>query len=200
MPRLACTAALLQRAARLLASPALPAQLRDAAPRMRGFASQPDEVAASTVQSLKSLLRKLYLKVHPDLFADSPQEQATNQRSFVLLREYLSLLESDAEPQGRAQAFDFVFWLRRSPDDSPDADAAEAEPGAGLRRVAIKLPPPGRRQPGQDNNRCAAALRRTDVGLAFTPPRHVAAWLRPPRWHLVACSVRAAWRAPSAAA
>ena len=199
MPRLACTAALLQHAARKLASPAFPAELRGAAvPRLRGFATQPDEVAASTVQSLKSLLRKLYLKVHPDLFADSPQEQATNQRSCVLLREYLSLLESDAEPQGRAQAFDFVFWLRRSPGDGPDASAAE--PGAGLRRVAVKLPPPGRRQPGQDNNRYELRLAAPKCVLVLTPPCHDAAWRRPPRWHLVACSARAAWRAPSAAA
>jgi hypothetical protein len=83
--------------AQLFASPVLPAELRGAAAlRLRGLASQPDEVAASTVQSLKSLLRRLYLKVHPDLLADAPQEQATNQRSFVLLREYFSLLESDA--------------------------------------------------------------------------------------------------------
>ena len=175
MPRLARTAALAQRIAHLFASPALPAELRGvAALRLRGFASQPDEVAASTVQSLKSLLRKLYLKVHPDLFTDAPQEQATNQRSFVLLREYLSLLESDAEPQGRAQAFDFVFWLRRSPDDGPDTSAAEAEPGAGLRRVAIKLSPPGRRQPGQDSNRCAAVAvaRCSVVAHALTQPCH----------------------------
>ena len=159
--------------AQLFASPSVPAELRGAAAlRLRGFASQPAEVAASTVQSLKSLLRRLYLKVHPDLFADAPQEQATNQRSFVLLREYLSLLESDAEPQGRAQAFDFVFWLRRSPDDGPDASAAEVEPGAGLRRVAVKLPPPGRRQPGQDKNRCAAAPHRCVGALALTPPWH----------------------------
>ena len=118
--------------------------------RARCFASQPEAAAVP----LKSLLRQLYLKVHPDLFTDSPQEQATNQRSFVLLREYLSLLESSAEPQGRAQAFEFVFWLRRSPGDGPEA-AAEAEPGAGLRRVAVKLPPPGRRQPGQDQSSLA---------------------------------------------
>ena len=150
--RLARTAALVRRAAAALASPAPPAELRGAAAlRLRCFASQPVEAAASGVP-LKQLLRQLYLRVHPDLFTDAPQEQATNQRSFVLLREYLSLLESSAEPQGRAQAFDFVFFLRRAPGDAPDGEA-EAEPGGGLRRVAVKLPPPGRRQPGQDANR-----------------------------------------------
>ena len=153
MHRLARAAKLVHRAAASLASPPLPAALR-----LRRFASQPGEAATHAVP-LKQLLRQLYLRVHPDLFTDAPTEQATNQRSFVLLREYLSLLESGAEPQGRAQAFDFVFWLRRSPgDDATDGDApdgdADAQPGAGLRRVAVKLPPPGRRQPGQDANRC----------------------------------------------
>lgn len=128
-----------------------------AALRSRGFASQSGDASlAAPSQTLKQVLKQLYLRVHPDLFTDSPREQADNARSFVLLREYLELLESSAEPQGRAQVFDFVFWLRRSPGDAADAAAdatrEETDTGNGLRRVAVKLPPPGRRQPGQDRN------------------------------------------------
>ena len=87
--------------------------------------------------------------------APTRRAQATNQRSFILLQQYLEQAESGLEPYGRAQAFRFEFWLRNGAGDDADDTAAAAAPGGSLRRVELTLPPPGRRQPGQDAGRCA---------------------------------------------
>jgi len=95
------------------------------------------QLSAAAPSSLKDVLRKLYLRVHPDLFADAPAEQAVNSASFALLQRWLEAARATAEPSGRAQRFDFTFWLRGD---------------AGLHRVALSLPPPGRRAHGQDEH------------------------------------------------
>jgi hypothetical protein len=123
----------------------------------RWLASQAAPAPAPAVP-LKTLLRQLFLKVHPDLFTDAPQEQATNQKSFILLQEYLAQAESGTEPHGRAQKFDFVFFIREDTagDQGADSEDGAARPRGALRRVAVALPPPGRRQPGQDPGRCVS--------------------------------------------
>ncbi len=199
--------------ARLLAGVATPAGAADA---LRGRACEAASLersracrqrfssqaapAAAPPPPLKSLLRQLYLRVHPDLFTHSPAEQArpvspntscswfrvadacgeqaTNQRSFILLQEYLSQAESGAEAHGRAvsQAFAFEFFVRT--DDAGEGDDTVASVPAAparLRRVALTLPPPGRRQPGQDSGRraaaCRDALRLALRRAAHAPPR-----------------------------
>jgi hypothetical protein len=142
------------------------ASVVEAAPphRCRGFSSP--AAPAAPPPALKAVLRQLYLRVHPDLFTDAPAEQATNQRSFIMLQDYLAAAESGAELQGRAQAFNFEFFIRAE-EAAPDEEGAGGEPAAAapgrglLRRVALTLPPPGRRQPGQDAGRCAHARSHT---------------------------------------
>ena len=117
--------------------------------RCASHAAAPD--AAPAPPPLKAVLRQLYLKVHPDLFTDAPAEQATNQKSFILLQEYLALAESGAEPHGRSQAFAFEFYIRD--EAAPEGTGGDAGGGARgqLRRVALTLPPPGRRAGGHSS-------------------------------------------------
>jgi hypothetical protein len=143
--------------------PAQPLQRCRGCGRRRGFASS--ATPAAPPLPLKAVLRQLYLRVHPDLFTDAPAEQATNQRSFILLQDYLAATESGGEPTGRAQAFNFEFFIRESaPEEGGEGggELAAAPLGRGsLRRVSLTLPPPGRRQPGQDAGRRAHAHTHT---------------------------------------
>ena len=96
---------------------------------------------------LKSLLRRLYKLVHPDLFTDLPREQAVNQKSFALLQEWLTLASAASEPGGRSRAFHFEFYIRPVDDNADgavDEDAERQAPEAPLRHVSLSLPPPGR--------------------------------------------------------
>ena len=57
------------------------AVLRAVPPRCRctGYSRLSTTAAAAPAAPLKSVLRQLYLRVHPDLFTDAPQEQARSQ-------------------------------------------------------------------------------------------------------------------------
>jgi len=94
---------------------------------------------------VKAALRQLYLRVHPDLFTRSPHEQAVNQRSFALLQEWLSqAVRGSPEQHGRSHAFAFEFFVRLDDEEGKEGEQRATE----LRRVALTLPPPGRRAAG----------------------------------------------------
>eukprot|EP00249_Psilotum_nudum_P011928 c23471_g1_i1 orf=110-1600(+) len=80
------------------------------------------------VPTLKGELRRLFKLVHPDLYHNRPVEQATNQRSFQLLQEYLNAAKGHGNPQ--RFAYHFEFFVRQ------DADTEN------LRKVEVSLPPP----------------------------------------------------------
>lgn len=55
-------------------------------PAARGYATE----STSGVPALKSQLRELYKRIHPDRFHAFPPARDTNERSFKLLQEYLA--------------------------------------------------------------------------------------------------------------
>lgn len=61
---------------------------------------------------MKSKLRELYKRIHPDLFHQHPEAQAENSRSFQLLQEYLdAALQGGGERGGVLLPYRFVFYL-----------------------------------------------------------------------------------------
>ena len=130
----------------------------------RGCARQLSGLSQGSTQQggadLKSLLRRLYKLVHPDLFTDLPREQAVNEKSFALLQEWLTLASAASEPHGRSRAFQFEFYVRPVADDDAGdaaADVDEDRQAAPLRHVSVSVPPPGRSlsAQGADAHRCA---------------------------------------------
>ena len=120
--------------------------------------------------TLKTKLRALYKRVHPDLFQQHPEAQAENSRSFKLLQEYLDTAQHGGGEAGVLVPYRFVFFLHEgdqqplpcSEDDDqqplPCSEDDDADNGhqrtdsdtVALRRVALVLPPPARspRVPG----------------------------------------------------
>ncbi|KAJ7545871.1 hypothetical protein O6H91_08G014100 [Diphasiastrum complanatum] len=83
--------------------------------------------SSEQVLSLKTELRRLFKLVHPDLFHNSPNEQATNQRSFQLLQEYLDVAKGKESPQ--RPSYHFEFYIKEYEATSN-------------KRVELFLPPP----------------------------------------------------------
>eukprot|EP00877_Chromochloris_zofingiensis_P009526 jgi/Chrzof1/4827/Cz15g00240.t1 len=123
--------------------------------QLSGFSSK------SNKPTLKSALRSLYKKVHPDLFTDFPAEKAENERSFKLLQEYLSAARATG-PSGPADrtAFRFCFYVRKedaalaeiedvTTDEDQNATADEPSPSS-FQKCEVILPPPERAIPGTD--------------------------------------------------
>lgn len=102
---------------------------------------------------LKSVMRRVAKRVHPDLFSDCPAEQAVNQKSLALLNEWLSLAATGSEPHGRSYAYNFEFYVR--PEAEEEVGNTEAGRPAPLHHVTLSLPPPGRRLHAHgDRSRC----------------------------------------------
>ncbi|DBA76668.1 hypothetical protein WJX79_007357 [Trebouxia sp. C0005] len=119
--------------------------------------------ATASKPSLKSQLRELYKRIHPDKFHGFPPARDANEKSFKMLQEYLT-----AAKQGdlgtAALPYNFVFYLHQSQDQTSQqkaaaADAATQQGGAvsnGLHKVSLTLPPPARKDYAQPDQLPAA--------------------------------------------
>ena len=127
------------------------------APWLRRWARDLSVGLSATAEGkpLKAVLRQLYKRIHPDLFTDSPVEQAVNEKSFATLQEWLALAASGSEPQGRSRVVDLQFYVRPGEQDT------EGGSPAPLRHVALSLPPPGRRIHGPSDKQVAGSLTPT---------------------------------------
>ena len=86
---------------------------------------------AAPAAELKSLLRLLYLRVHPDLVARHKEAAEVNSRSFSSLQQWLALASpGEGEAGGFARAPVRVEFYVHEEDN------------AELRRVSLVLPPP----------------------------------------------------------
>ena len=68
-------------------------------------------------REIKSKMRQLYKRVHPDLFHDYPEAKEENEKSFKLLQQFIS----DSNTQygdRRAHMFQFKFYLKSKTNDS----------------------------------------------------------------------------------
>eukprot|EP00198_Chlamydomonas_reinhardtii_P006616 XP_001695952.1 predicted protein [Chlamydomonas reinhardtii] len=73
---------------------------------------------------LRSALRALYRRVHPDLFHDSATAKAENERSLKLLHEYLALARGgDGRSPAARLPYRFVFYMREAPSAITTADS-----------------------------------------------------------------------------
>lgn len=95
--------------------------------------------------SLKTQLRALYKRVHPDLFQQHPEAQAENSRSFQLLQEYLHAAQRGGGQRGGVLVpYRFVFFLHPETHHQ-QVQAPQRINGADhptLKRVDLVLPPP----------------------------------------------------------
>ncbi|GAQ90460.1 Hypothetical protein KFL_006420060 [Klebsormidium nitens] len=107
--------------------------------RAESFSSSAQgELQRAETPTIKSQLRMLYKRVHPDLFHGHPAERATNERSFKLLQEYLSVAHEGSHSPSRH--FRFEFFLHPSEETPPPAPTSERTPN--LEKVEVALPPP----------------------------------------------------------
>lgn len=111
----------------------------------RSSASTPPSTPASAKSpTLKQTLRRLFLKVHPDLFDQHPLERDTNAKSFALLTSVVDVLKMQnitQSPQSSAPGgpIDLVFYLR--PDIKSDAASAEKKDSPpAFRKIAVSFP------------------------------------------------------------
>ncbi|KAG2434061.1 hypothetical protein HXX76_007789 [Chlamydomonas incerta] len=104
---------------------------------------------------LRSALRALYKRVHPDLFQDSAIAKAENERSLKLLHEYLALARGgDGRSPAARLPYRFVFYMREAPSAGPVA--AEQQAAGSARPATPPLrpragetgPPPRSMRPG----------------------------------------------------
>lgn len=111
------------------------------------------------IPSLKIQLRKLFLKIHPDLFVEFPsQYRETNERSFQNLQSIIDLLlESKrasnspdtmnsnsssggggAGGSGGEQILD--FFIRKETNETSNNSTNNSDPSEQLQQVSVKLP------------------------------------------------------------
>ena len=85
--------------------------------------------------TMEANLRKLYLRVHPDLFAAHPEAREENEKSFQLLSEFLTAIKNqDGAGRGSAgKRFVLTFHLR------PEAESGPSEERGDLKRVEVSL-------------------------------------------------------------
>lgn len=77
------------------------------ATRDTGFIRGANNAARSHMEKLtkcrcetkQSKLRKLYMRVHPDLFSAHPEEKQVNTKSFQQLSEFLTTIKGDSAPE-----------------------------------------------------------------------------------------------------
>jgi len=82
---------------------------------------QADKKEGAKLPTMEAHLRKLYMRVHPDLFSSHPDARDTNEKSFQLLSEFLSAVKSQDGGRGAVgKVFKLVFFMRPM-----------AEPGEG---------------------------------------------------------------------
>ena len=82
---------------------------------------QTDKKEGAKLPTMEAHLRKLYMRVHPDLFSSHPNARDTNEKSFQLLSEFLSAVKSQDGGRGAVgKVFKLVFFMRPM-----------AEPGEG---------------------------------------------------------------------
>jgi hypothetical protein len=94
-----------------------------------------DDGGTEQLPTMEAHLRKLYMKVHPDLFVAHPEARAENEKSFQLLSEFLGAVKNpDAGRGGVGKVFQLTFHLR------PAAQPGEGgEGGAALEQVTVSL-------------------------------------------------------------
>lgn len=123
--------------------------------------------ATASKPSLKTQLRELYKRIHPDRFHGFPPARDANEKSFKMLQEYLAAARQG--DQGfAALPYHFVFYLHQSPasaqatqplQSSPVQPTATQQPDAlpdGMHKVALTLPPPARKDYAQPDQLPAA--------------------------------------------
>ena len=90
---------------------------------------------ATKLPTMEANLRKLYLRVHPDLFAAHPEAREENEKSFQLLSEFLTAIKNqDGAGRGSAgKRFVLTFNLR------PAAESGLSEERRDLERVEVSL-------------------------------------------------------------
>jgi hypothetical protein len=91
--------------------------------------------------TMEAHLRKLYMRVHPDLFSSHPsytEAREENERSFQMLSEFLSVLKGqDQGHGGKGKVFKLTFHMR--PEAEPGQGEGEGAVEAELEQVTVSL-------------------------------------------------------------
>lgn len=146
--------------------------------------------ASSDVPSLSRHLSRLWLKIHPDLFSQHPEEQAVNEQSFKALQEALAIAESNGDdskgmgrPPGRpifSKGTKVSFYYRddnrKTKLDKTSVTLRDGQIGNALLQLFTSLslePPPQNVLPqssvdsGEFPNRTAKRRRSRDVAVSL---------------------------------
>ncbi|CAM6128958.1 unnamed protein product [Calypogeia fissa] len=108
--------------------------------------------SSGCTNTLKGELRRLYKLIHPDLLHNQPVEQATNQKSFQLLQEYLT--SAKGGEGAKRFVYHFEFYIRSKADDG------------SLEKVEIFLPPPQTRGRSSHEHELLPTTRKS-IGKLF---------------------------------
>ena len=100
--------------------------------------AQDGEKETAKLPSMEAHLRKLYMRVHPDLFSSHPEARDENEKSFQLLSEFLSAVKNQGGGRGGVgKAFKLNFNMR------PQAEPGEGNEGgavaADLEKVTVSI-------------------------------------------------------------
>jgi hypothetical protein len=107
----------------------------------RSMSSSADSEDKPKAPSMESKLRKLYMRVHPDLFSSHPEEKEVNTKSFQQLSEFLTTIKGDSAPETSTKSFPIKFFFRpaRAEDEQEQQVDGEAEEEPGLESFEITL-------------------------------------------------------------
>ena len=88
--------------------------------------------------TMEAHLRKLYMRVHPDLFSSHPEAREENERSFQMLSEFLSVLKGQDQGRGgKGKVFKLTFHMR--PEAEPGQGGGVGAVEAELEQVTVSL-------------------------------------------------------------
>ncbi|KAL3142705.1 hypothetical protein ABBQ38_003006 [Trebouxia sp. C0009 RCD-2024] len=112
--------------------------------------------------SLKTQIRELYKRIHPDKFHGFPPARDANEKSFKMLQEYLAVAK-EGDQGTAALPYHFVFYLHQAhaqrdtfkPPQPSAAPHTEPVPN-GLHKISLTLPPPARKDYAQPDQLPAA--------------------------------------------
>lgn len=90
--------------------------------------------SASSSSNLKTLLRRLYLKVHPDLFEGYHQERSVNTISFVALNDYLIAIRKGDKQHIQRKPINIKFYFHpiNTSTEKEEEDELASDTGFGI--------------------------------------------------------------------
>lgn len=92
-------------------------------------------VEKAQLPTMEAHLRKLYMRVHPDLFSSHPEARDANEKSFQLLSEFLNVIKNQDGRGGVGKVFKLEFYMRPVAEPG-EGDAAVS---ADLEQVSVSL-------------------------------------------------------------